>query len=217
MHLYGHPFSSYTQKALIALYENASAFELRLLSPEQAENGTEFARRWPLKRFPLLVDGQRQVMEATSIIEYLELRYPGTVRLIPDDAERAGTVRMLDRIFDNYVHAPLQKIVFDALRPAAERDARGVADARQMLDTAYAWIDQHMSDRPWAAGEAFSLADCAAAPALFYADWAHGIRARLIHLREYRARLIARSSFARCIEQARPYRSLFPLGAPARD
>ena len=215
--LYGHPFSSYTQKALIALYENDTAFEFLNLSPDNPGNGAEFARRWPVKRFPLLVDGEQQVMEATSIIEYLDMHHPGPARLIPKDADAAIEVRMLDRIFDNYVHAPLQKIVFDAIRVAADRDPYGIAEARRMLDTSYAWLDQHLAGREWAAGDAFSLADCAAAPALFYADWAHGIDTKFANLIAYRARLLARPSFSRCVEGGRPYRPLFPLGAPDRD
>ena len=121
-------------------------------------------------------------------------------------------VRMLDRFFDNYVSTPQQKIVFDALRPRAERDARGVADARAQLETAYAWLDRHMAGRTWAAGDAFSLADCGAAPFLFYAQWAHAIPPEHAQVHAYRQRLLARPSFARVVDEARPYRSYFPLG-----
>jgi len=125
---------------------------------------------------------------------------------------------MLDRFFDNYIHALLQKIVDDSLRKnPADRDAYGVNEARARLDTAYAWLDQHMANREWAAADAFTLADCAAAPALFYADWAHRIGAQLSNVSAYRARLLARPSFARCVEGGRPYRHYFPLGAPDRD
>lgn len=217
MQIYGHPFSSYTQKALIALYENDTPCEFLNLSPETPGNQAEFARRWPIQRFPLLVDGGRQVMEATCIIEYLDVHHPGPVRLIPAVADKALEVRMLDRIFDNYIHAPLQKIVFNALRPETDRDARGEQEARQMLDTACAWLDQYMTGREWAVADSFSLADCAAAPALFYADWAHGIDAKFANVLAYRARLLQRHSFARCVEGGRPYRHFFPLGAPDRD
>ncbi|MGN6787914.1 MAG: glutathione S-transferase family protein [Rhodanobacteraceae bacterium] len=217
MQLYGHPFSSYTQKALIALYENDTPFEFRVLSHEHPDIYTEFERRWPIKRFPLLVDGNRQVMEATSIIEYLDVHYPGRSRLIPADPDAAVEVRMLDRFFDNYVSTPQQKPVYDRLRPEAGRDPHGVAEARAMLDTAYAWLDDHMAGHGWAAGDAFSLADCAAAPALFYADWAHPIGECFRNVHAYRARLLRRPSFARCVEGGRPYRPLFPLGAPDRD
>lgn len=217
MQLYGHPFSSYTQKALTALYENDIRFEFRMLAPDYPDICAEFARRWPIKRFPLLVDGGRQVMEATSIIEYLDVHHAGSVSLIPDDADKAIDVRMLDRFFDNYIHTQLQRIVFDALRPEDDRDPYAVGEARNMLDTAYAWLDDYMKNHEWAVGDSFTLADCAAAPALFYADWAHPIGKPFLNVHAYRARLLARPSFARCVEEARPYRPLFPLGAPDRD
>lgn len=214
LQLFGHPFSSYTQKAVIALYENDTAFAFMLLSPEQAETGAEFTQRWPIGKFPLLVDGEYQVMEATCIIEYLGLHHPGPVRLIPADADAALHARMLDRFFDNYIHTPLQKIVLNQLRAETDRDPRGVDDAHRMLDTAYAWLHQHLATREWAAGDAFSLADCAAAPALFYADWVHPIDQQWNRVRAYRTRLLARPSFARCVEEGRRYRPLFPLPRP---
>ena len=214
--LYAHPFSSYCQKVLVALYENDTAFEYRNL--EDPAHLQALARLWPMKRFPVLVDAQRTVLEASCIIEYLQLHHPGAVRLIPADADAALDVRMLDRFFDNYVSTPQQKIVFDALRPAADRDARGVAEARAMLDTAYAWLERHLEDgRSWASGEEFSLADCAAAPFLFYADWTQPIPLARRHLRAYRQRLLQRPSFACVVEQARPYRHFFPLATLDRD
>jgi len=218
MQLFGHPFSSYTQKALTALYENHTPFEFMMLSPEHPDIYADFAQRWPIRRFPLLVEGERQVMEATCVIEYLDAHHPGAIRFIPQDADAAIEVRMLDRFFDNYVHAQLQRIVDDALRRNdADRDPYGVDEARARLDTAYAWLDQRMANREWAAMDAFSLADCAAAPALFYADWAHRIGDQFANVHAYRQRLLARPSFARCVEGGRPYRPLFPLGAPDRD
>jgi glutathione S-transferase len=215
--LYAHPFSSYCQKALIALYENSTPFEFRLLAHDDPQIMAEFADLWPIKRFPVLVDGERTVTEASIIIEYLGLYYPGPVALVPADARAALDVRSMDRFFDNYISTPQQKIVFDSLRPDAERDVRGVTEARAMLDTAYAWLDKTMAAREWAAGDTFSLADCAAAPALFYADWSHAIDPAFAHVRAYRERLLARPSFARAVDEARPYRPLFPLGAPDRD
>ncbi|MBW9105760.1 glutathione S-transferase family protein [Paraburkholderia phenoliruptrix] len=215
--LYAHPFSSYCQKALIALYENGTPFEFRMLAHDNPQIMAEFAELWPIKRFPVLVDGGHTVMEASIIIEYLGLHYPGPVALLPADARAALEVRGMDRFFDNYISTPQQKVVFDSLRPEAERDKRGVAEARAMLDTAYAWLDRTMAGREWAAGGTFSLADCAAAPALFYADWTHPIDARFAQVRAYRERLLARPSFARAVDEARPYRPLFPLGAPDRD
>jgi glutathione S-transferase len=165
----------------------------------------------------VLVDGDHTVIEASIIIEHLGLYHPGPVSLLPADDRVALEVRSMDRFFDNYISTPQQKIVADSLRPEAERDARGVTDARAMLDTAYGWLDKHMADREWAAGDSFSLADCGAAPFLFYADWTHRIDASFANVIAYRKRLLARPSFARAVDEARPYRPLFPLGAPARD
>jgi glutathione S-transferase len=215
--LYAHPFSSYCQKVLVGLYENDTPFELRLLSNENPHAREEFAALWPLKRFPVLVDAGRTVIEATIIIEYLGLYHPGPVSLLPADARTALEVRGMDRFFDNYISTPQQKVVLDSLRPEGERDLRGVADARAMLDTAYDWLDRIMAGREWAAGDNFSLADCGAAPFLFYADWTHRIGTSFPHVIAYRQRLLARPSFARAVDEARPYRPLFPLGAPDRD
>lgn len=213
--LYGHPFSSYTQKALIALYENDTAFQFRSLEDKQAEG--EWAALWPIRRFPLLLDDDRSIMEASVIVEYLDLRHPGRTTLMPRDAHAAVDVRFMDRFFDNYVMTPMQKIVFDRLRSEGDRDSFGVAEARRALDTAYGWLNEKMKGQEWAAGEDFSLADCAAAPALFYADWTHPIDNALVNVKAYRRRLLARPSFARAVDEARPYRAYFPLGAPARD
>nr|WP_298174229.1 glutathione S-transferase family protein [uncultured Pseudomonas sp.] len=215
--LYAHPFSSYCQKVLTALYENATPFEMRLLAPDDPQTAAELAALWPLKRFPVLLDGARKVLESSIIIEYLVLYHPGPVRLIPEDGRAALEVRTMDRFFDNYISTPMQKIVFDSMRAADSRDPQGVSDARQMLDTAYRWLDGTLSGRQWAAGDAFSLADCAAAPALFYADWVQPISPALTQVHGLRQRLLARPSFARAVDEARPYRSLFPLGAPDRD
>jgi glutathione S-transferase len=215
--LFAHPFSSYCQKALVALYENETPFTFRMLDHRDPAVLAELEAFWPLKRFPVLVDQGKPIIEATIIIEHLDLHYPGPVRLIPEDAASALDVRFMDRFFDNYIHTPLQKIVSDSLRAEEERDARGVADARAMLETAYGWLDGRMAGRQWAAGDQFSLADCAAAPALFYADWAHPIGDAFPNVLAYRRRLNARPSFTRAIDEARRYRPLFPLGAPDRD
>jgi glutathione S-transferase len=212
--LYAHPFSSYCQKVLIALYENGTPFSLRTLGTEATD--AEHAALWPLKRMPVLVDAGITVMEASIIVEHLGLNHPGPMRLVPDDARAALKVRMMDRVFDNYVMTPMQRIVADALRPAQHRDPYGVAEAKALLDTAYGWLDGALRGREWAAGD-FSLADCAAGPALFYADWVHPIADAFADLRAYRARLLARPSFARAVDEARPFRVLFPLGAPDRD
>lgn len=213
--LYAHPFSSYCQKVLVALYENDTPFEFRMLGDEASM--AELAALWPLKRFPVLVDDGRTVLEASIIIEHLGLHHPGPVRLLPEDPAAALEVRLMDRCFDNYLQTPMQKVVLDSLRAEAHRDQHGVAEAQAMLESAYSWLDGVMAQRTWAAGEAFTLADCAAAPALFYADWVRPIDSRHGHLRAYRQRLLARPSMARAVDEARPFRSFFPLGAPDRD
>lgn len=215
--LYAHPFSSYCQKVIVALYENATPFTSRQLSLDDPEAGVEWAKLWPMKHMPVLVDGETPVVESSIIIEHLGLFHPGPVQLVPADAKQALGVRMMDRFFDNYVMTPMQAIVFDHLRPADARDPFGVARARAKLDGAYRWLDGTLAGRHWASGDAFSLADCAAAPSLFYADWVHEIDAAFGNLRAYRARLLARPSFARAVEEARHFRKLFPPGAPDRD
>ena len=217
MALFAHPFSSYCQKVLIALYENDTPFEFRMLGPGEDRAAAEFAALWPLRRMPVLVDGGRTVVEASIVIEHLGLHHPGPVQLIPEDRRTALAVRMMDRVFDNYVMTPMQKIVFDQIRAAENRDPQGVTEARQLLDTAYRWLDEQLNGREWAAGESFSLADCAAAPALFYADWVHPIDAAFRNVLDHRRRLLRRPSFARAVDEARPYRAHFPPGAPDRD
>lgn len=221
--LYAHPFSSYCQKVLIALYETDIAFTYRVLGPEDPAAGEEWARLWPMKRMPVLVDDERgeaarPVLESSTIIEYLDRHHRGPRPLMPADTDAALEVRTMDRLFDNYVMTPMQKIVLDHLRPSAgERDPFGVRQARDMLDVSYAWLDERLAGREWAAGGDFSLADCAAAPSLFYADWVHEIPAAHPTLKAYRTRLLARPSVARCVEEARPFRKFFPPGAPDRD
>lgn len=215
--LYAHPFSSYCWKALIALYENATPFELRMLGPDEPAIAAEFAALWPMKKMPLLVDDGRPVMESSVIVEHLALHHPGPVRLLPEDPRDALDVRMMDRFFDNYVMTPMQGVVLDRLRPEESRDAWGVAASRRALEAAYAWLEGRMKGRRWACGDAFGLADCAAAPSLFYADWAHPIDEAFANVRAYRRRLLERPSVARCVDEARPYRAFFPLGAPDRD
>ncbi len=215
--LYGHRFSSYTQKVVVALYENALPFELRSLGPDTPENTTEWLRRWPLRRFPLLVDGDRQVVETSIIIEYLHLAHPGPVPLLPRDPMQALEVRFMDRFFDLHVMNAAQHAVDGALTGDPVKRADGLALSAEKLPRAYTWAEGHLAGRTWAAGETFSMADCAAAPALFYADWVHPIPDSCPGLRAYRARLLARPSFARAVDEARDFRPFFPLGAPDRD
>ncbi|HVH35127.1 MAG TPA: glutathione S-transferase family protein [Tahibacter sp.] len=215
--LYGHPFSSYTQKVLIALYENELPFEFRCIGPDTPQHAADWLRRWPLAKFPLLLDAEREVVETSIIIEYLQLTHPGPVRLVPDDPLVALDVRFLDRFFDLHVMSPVQHAVNGALTgdPVKRQEARDFAENK--LELAYAWLNAALAGRTWATSAGFTLADCAAAPALFYADWTHRISENYSVLRDYRARLLARPSFARAVEEARQYRSLFPLGAPDRD
>ena len=213
--LYAHPFSSYSQKVLIALYENGTGFEYRNLEGKQA--GEELARLSPVGRFPMLVDGDRVIFESSAIIEHLQEHHRGPALLIPTDADSAIEARMLDRFFDNYVMTPMQKLVHDHMRPAEARDAYGTAEAIRLLDKAYAWLNGWLQGRQWACGNSFSLADCAAAPSLFYADWVHPIPEALNDARGYRQRLLAQPSVARAVDEARPFRHYFPPGAPDRD
>ncbi|TAM39554.1 MAG: glutathione S-transferase family protein [Burkholderiaceae bacterium] len=215
--LYGHPFSSYTQKVLIALYENGTPFEFRCLEPETPQHAAEWLRRWPLRKFPLLVDGERNVAETPIIIEYLQLVHPGPVRLLPAEPMAALDVRFLDRCFDLHVMSPVQHAVSGALTGDPKKRQEGLAFAVEKLELAYAWLEGQLAGKTWAAGADFTLADCAAAPSLFYADWTHRIPEAFLRLRAYRARLLARPSFARAVDEARSYRPLFPLGAPDRD
>ncbi len=202
--LYAHPFSSYVQKVTIALYETGTPFEWRKL--EGPEGFDDLKRLWPIGLMPVLVDGDATVIESSIIIEHV------APRLVP-----SLDVRFLDRFFDNYVMAPMQKIVGDVLRPEGERDPRGVADAKARLDVSYGWLDDRLKGRQWATGDDFTMADCAAAPSLFFADWVHPIDERFATTRAYRARLLKRPSVARAVDEARPYRNFFPPGAPDRD
>ena len=213
MELFGHPFSSFTWKALIPLYDTHTPFTFRNIQGDQfPENEAAFRALWPVGKFPLLVDDGMAVMESSIIVEHVAPQF------VPADREAAREVRMLDRIFDNHVMAPVQAIVSEHLPFIAETpDPKRIARARAALDTIYPWLDTRLTGREWAAGDDFSLADCAAAPALFYADWAHEIPAAYTNLRTYRARLLARPSGVRCVDDARPYRHFFPLGAPDRD
>lgn len=216
--LYGHPFSSYTQKVLIALYENDTPFDFRSLDQAMPDNLAEWKRRWPLRKFPLLLDGEVDIAESSIIIEHLQLAHPGPLALLPADPRAALAVRFLDRFFDLHVMQPMQDVVAAALTGDAAKREEGVEKGRKLLERAYAWLETRLAGASaWVAGEDFTLADCAAAPSLFYADWVHPISERYPAVRAYRARLLARPSFARAVDEARPFRSYFPLGAPDRD
>jgi glutathione S-transferase len=216
LQLFAHPFSSYCWKALIPLYADGTAFEYRMLDQEHPQHMEELKRHWPFGLFPLLLDGDQPVVEATCIIEHLQAHHPGATRWIPD-GELGRRVRFLDRFFDLYVMDQMTVAVFNALRPQGEQDRYGVGKAMERLATAYDWLEANLGAGPWAAGESFTLADCAAAPALFYGDWVQEIGDSRPKLKAYRQRLLAHPAMARCVDEGRPYRPYFPLGAPDRD
>jgi len=210
--LYTHPLASFCQKALIAFYENDTPFKEHFLDLGDPTVRAEFNALWPIGKMPLLRDQARGqlVAESTIIIEYLATYYPGPTRFIPDDAELAWQTRLADRFYDNYVHAPMQKIVTDKLRPEGRSDVHGVEEARATLRTSYDMLEKQMGARFWAMGEAFTLADCAAAPALFYADKVQPFGETHPALAGYFGRLLDRPSFARVLEEAKPYFDMFP-------
>ncbi len=217
--LFAHPFSSYCWKVLIALYEKELPFDYRMV--EDADVMAQLRSYWPLGKFPVLVNeagaAPVPVIESTAIIEYLDLHHYDRVPLIPANPTDALDVRFMDRIFDNHVMAPMNAIVGEYLIDRAAPDKARMARAEEALELIYRWLDTRLTDHPWASGQSFSLADCAAAPALFYADWVRPVPKELVALRAYRVALNARPSVARCIEDARPYRGYFPPGAPDRD
>jgi glutathione S-transferase len=212
--LYGHPFSSYTQKALMAFYEKGVAFDFRALSPDNPQAGAEFQALWPIGKFPVLVADGVTLPESSIIIEWLDRRIPGPAPLIPTDPDLALEVRLLDRVFDNYVMTPMMTLVFDRMRPEGSKDPHGVEQAHALLDRSLAWLETRMASRAWVVGENVTLADCAGAPSLFYADWVHDLAAYPA-VAAYLKRLRERPSFERCVEDARPCRELFPGGVPA--
>jgi glutathione S-transferase len=214
--LLAHPFSSYCQKVLVALYADGTEFEYRMLDPEHPDNFTELKKHWPFTLFPVLLDDGRPVIETTCIIEHLQAHHAGANRWIPD-GEPGRRARFLDRFFDLYVMNSMSAAVFDALRPEVSKDPYGVDKAMERLSTAYDWLEANLGDGPWAIGEQFTLADCAAAPSLFYADWVQEIGPDRPRLSAYRARLLSHPSVARAVDEGRPYRHFFPLGAPDRD
>ena len=212
LRLYSHPFASFCQKVLIALYENQTPCEAVLIDLANEADRAELQRVWPIAKFPVLLDDARKcsVPESSIIIEYLAQHYPGPVTLLPQDPELARETRLLDRFYDLYVSDPMQKIVFNRLRPADQKDAFGVAQAKASLLTAYAMIEQQMQNRTWAVGESFSLADCSAAPALLYANVVFPIGEAYPHASAYLQRLRERPSFARVLREAEPFWAIFP-------
>lgn len=211
--LYYHPLASFCHKVLVALYESGRPFEARFVDLADEASSAELLSFWPGGKIPMLRDAARDktVPETSIIIEYLDRHHRGAVVLIPDDPDLALEARLWDRFFDLYVSAPMQTIVLDRLRPEANRDALSVEQAKASLEKAYALADAHLTRRTWATGDRFTLADCAAAPALFYADMVAPFSRGHSNLAAYFERLLARPSFARVLVEARPYFHLFPL------
>ena len=210
--LYFHPLSSFCQKALVALYENDTPFEPHIVDLADAKSSAAFKAIWPIGRFPVLRDEANDctVPESSIIIEYLAQHYPGKTQLVPADAELARQVRLQDRFYDLYVNVPMQKVVTDKLRPSGKNDPYGVEAARTLLHTACSMIEQDMATKTWATGDAFTMADCAAAPALFYANMLTPLGDVYPNAAAYLRRLMDRPSFGRAIKEARPYFALVP-------
>jgi glutathione S-transferase len=212
--LYMHPLASFCQKVLIAFYENDTPLEPRIVDLADETSRAEFLKIWPIGRMPVLRDEARgrTIPESSIIIEYLAQHYPGKMQLVPADVDLARQTRFRDRFYDLYVQEPMQKIVTDRLRPAGKNDPHGVEQAMGLLQAAYGMIEHDMSTKTWAMGDAFSIADCAAAPALFYVDLVLPFGDTYPNTAAYLRRLIERPSFARVVREAEPYRALFPRG-----
>ena len=212
LRLYFHPLSSFCQKVLTALYENDTPFEPHIVDLFDEASAAAFKKIWPIGRFPVLRDEakDRTVPESSIIIEYLAQHYPGRIQLVPTDAELAQQTRLRDRFFDLYVNVPMQKIVTDKLRPAGKNDPHGVEEAKTLLRTALGMIDQDMAAKTWIMGDAFTMADCAAAPSLFYADMVMPFADTHKNAAAYLGRLRERPSFARAVKEAQPYLAKMP-------
>jgi glutathione S-transferase len=210
--LYFHPLSSFCQKALIALYENDTPFEPIIIDLFNEASAAALKKIWPIRKFPVLRDEakDRTVPESSIIIEYLAQHYPGKSQLVPADADLARQTRLRDRFFDLYVNVPIGKVVTDRLRPAGKNDPHGVDEAKTLLQTALGMIDRDMETRTWAMGDAFTMADCAAAPPLFYANMLMPFGATHKNAARYLGRLTERPSFARAVKEAQPYLKLMP-------
>jgi glutathione S-transferase len=211
--LYSHPLASFCHKVLVALYEAETPFEALMVDLSDPGDHARFLDLWPVGKMPVLRDGARDrtIPESAIILEYLDQHYPGRQRMLPADPETRLEVRLWDRFFDLYVQDPMQHIVTDRLRPEAARDPQTVANAKRRLEVAYGMVEDRMQGRTWVAGEAFSMADCAAAPALFYAGIIHPFGFRQHGLRSYFERLVERPSFRRVLIEARPFFQYFPF------
>jgi len=210
--LYFHPLSSFCQKALIAFYENDTPFEREIVDLFDETSSAAFKKIWPIGKFPVLRDEakDRTVPESSIIIEYLAQHYPGKTRLVPADADLARQTRLRDRFFDLYMNVPMQKVVTDRLRPAGKNDPYGVEEAKRLLQTSLGMLDRDMASKAWAMGDAFTMADCAAAPPLFYANMVMPFGSTHKNVAGYLDRLMKRPSYARAVEEAQPYLKLMP-------
>lgn len=214
--LYGHPFSSYTWKAQIALHAISAEYDFRVVEPDQpAHREYVQAHGGPFGKFPVLRDGDTAIFESTSIIEYLDRHHSGGHRLIPDKPDAAIGMRMLDRVFDNYVMNVMQIVVNEYIRDGQNPDEMRCAEARASLRRVYAWLEQWL--KHYHGGDGVTLIECAAAPSLFYADWVEPVGDEFPLLKAFRTHLLSLPEVSRCVEAARPFRSYFPLGAPDRD
>lgn len=216
--LYFHPLASFCWKVLIPLYENGTPFEPVVVDFGDPTSSAAFRTVWPMGKMPVLRDDLRgrTVAESTIVIEYLDAHFPGKVRFFSDDPDGAWRIRMWDRVFDHYVELPMQKIVLDGFRPEGSNDAFGVEQAKAQLREIYPMIERELGEGPWMVGDAFSLADCAAAPALFYANIVAPFAEENERLKAYLERLMARPSFARVLREAEPYIRFFPFESDLR-
>jgi len=210
--LYFHPLSSFCHKVLIALYENETPFEPKIVNLGEEKSRAEFLKIWPIGKFPVLRDEARDrlVPESSIIIEYLAQHYPGKSPLVPSDPDLARQTRLRDRFFDLYLHAPMQKIVGDRLRPAGKNDPFGVEQAKAQLETTLGMLENEMGKSSWAMGESFSMADCAASPPLFFSNMVRPYIDTHKNLAGYYLRLMKRPSIARVVKEAEPYLNMFP-------
>jgi glutathione S-transferase len=203
--LHLHPLASYCWKVLLGLYENETPFRAQQVDLSKTEEREALQRLWPVGKFPVLTDGERVIAESTTILEYVAARHPGACELIPPTL--ALEVRAMDRFFDLNVHEHLQKIVDDRLRPAESKDPLGVSRARERLGIAYGMLEGWLAQRTFAAGAQFTMADCAAGPALHYANKVQPLGPVTL---AYLQRLEARPSFVRVLREAAPYAHFFP-------
>ena len=209
--LHFHPLSSFCHKALIALYENDTPFERRIVNLMDSADAVAFKKLWPCGQFPVLQDGSHTIPESSVIIEHLDLEYPGKTKFIPADPKLALQVRLKDRFYDLHVHGHMQKVVGDRLRPEGKKDFHGVDDARRRLTISLDMIDAEMAGKTWAMGDDFTMADCAAGPPLFYVDKLFPLAGTHKNAARYLGRLLERPSYARVIEEAKPYFSMLPF------